>query len=1316
MTPHPRSRTKDTDAVSHDFPSPEPAGGPRLVPDPAARYEPFPQTDIQQAYYVGRGADYTLGNNGIHGWIEVVCTSLDHDRLERAWNKTIARHPMLRAVTLPDQTQRILPPREYRIERLDLRELPEQERVAQLDALRTEQSHFRYDPAVWPLFRILLADIADDTTVLLISFDGQNVDLWSLQQAFDDWVDAYEDPGLEWPDATVTYRDYAVALTALKETEEYARSLAYWRDRMTDLPPAPAIPLARPVESVTKPTYARCAAVIPADEWDGIRELARRHEVTVSTLLLTAYAEVLGTWSGDERFTVNVTLSNRLPLHPDIGTVVGNFSSMVLLDVDRSQGTFEERARTIQKRLWHDFDHRIASGVPAIRELARLRGTPDGLLFPFVYTNVVGTSAYRALARLGEIRDVVTMTPQVALDQQVMEQDGALHVSWDYVEELFPPGMVQDMFAAYRRLLGMLRSERQWRAATFPLVPREQLAERNAVNATARPVPDELPHTMFERQAAQRPGEAAVVWPSGSLSYRALDRAANRVARLLRAHGARPDHPVPVVLAKGHRQVVAVYAAFKAGAAYAPIDAGAPAARIGYLLDQLDSTVVLTEHAVDDTVSWPEGLVRLYLDDLVNPADEGTGQGEEAPLQPVQTGDDLAYVLHTSGSTGRPKGVMIETRGVVNRITDLAERFRIGPDARVFGVTALHHDMSVLDILVTLSVAGGTLVLPEADQAREPAAWARLIAEHGVTLWNSVDRRSLAGLRTVLMGGDFIPVTLPDRIRALAPAAEVHSVGGPTETTIMDISYQVKAVDPDWRTIPYGRPMAGRTYQVFDERLNPCPVWVPGELYLAGEGLARGYWKDEEETARAFVVHPRSGVRYYRSGDYGRYLPGGDLEILGRRDQQVKIRGQRIELEEVRGALAEQPEVSSAVVTTSADGEHHGASRLHAYVVLENTAQLDAVEPFGPADEVILDPFERLAFKLRHPGIRQDLADRPGLALPAPEETADAPERRSVRHYLPEPVTADQLGRLLAALRARTTGDSPFPRYRYPSGGSLYPVQAYVYLAPSRTEGIDPGVYYYQPDTHRLVLLDPSAEIPAAVHAATNRSAFEASAFSLYLVARRSAIDPLYGAMAEELCYIEAGAISQLLMTTAAAEGLGLCPIGGLDFATICGHFGLRDSDQLVHSLIGGIPDPAGGAAPDDGGQDVTERLRAALALRLPSHLVPDTITVLERMPLTANGKIDRAALPVPTAEPAAADSGPLTRIEELIATTWQEILGRAPGREENFFQAGGDSLSATRLAVRLGQLLGKEVPIRTFFENPTVAGLGRAIDDTRSE
>ncbi|MFG1645415.1 amino acid adenylation domain-containing protein [Amycolatopsis sp. NPDC049252] len=1305
-----------------------PEGG--LVPDPANAHEPFPLTDLQQAYYVGRSGAFALGNNGIHGWLEVVCHDLDHDRLERAWNQVLRWHPMLRAVTENGQTQRVLPVTEYRMERLDLRALDAAGREARLAALREEQSHFRYDPAQWPLFRILLCDVpAEDgraTTVVLASFDGQNLDLWSLQKIFDDWVEGYEDPDAERPAVPVTYRDYALAVTALKETEEYRRSLAYWRERMADLPDAPSIPLVRAFESVDKPHYARHAAVVPEPEWSAIKANARRHGVTTSTVLLAAYCEVLHAWSGDERFTVNVTMSNRLPLHPRIEEVAGNFSSVVLLDVDHGAGAdFAERATTIQKRLWHDFDHRIASGVPAIRELARLRGTPDGLLFPFVYTNIVGTSTYRALERLGRLENLVSMTPQVALDQQVMESGGALQLSWDHVEQLFPEGMVTDMFGAYRHLLRLLKDERQWRAGSFPLVPRAQLTQRGAVNATARPVPDVLPHQLFERRAAEHGDRAAVVWTGGGLSYAELDRAANRVGHALRRHGAKPDLAVPVLLRKGFRQVVAVYGTLKSGAAYAPVDAEAPDERIAFLLDRLDSPVVLTEHLPGRAITWPAGVTPIFLDDLLA---AGAAAGEEEPLPAVQTADDLAYVLHTSGSTGRPKGVMIETAGVVNRITDLAERFELTEDDRCLGVTALHHDMSVFDILAVLAAAGGCLVLPSADETREPAAWARLIADHRVTVWNSVpaflemlvlahEQRpvhpdALASLRLVLLGGDFIPLDLPDRLRALAPGARVHSVGGPTETTIMDISYEVGEIDPAWRSIPYGRPMANRTYQVFNERMEPCPVWVPGELCLAGEGLARGYWRDDELTAAAFVTHPRSGVRYYRSGDFGRYLPDGTVEILGRRDQQVKIRGQRIELEEISGCLAEHPDVRQALVTTSVEEGRVGAGRLHAYVVPAGSGpSLAAAQAFDPTDEVELNPFERLEFKLRRPGVRKDVADRPAVEFPP--AAADGPERRSVRRYLSAPVPAAQLGDLLACLSSRTDPDQPFPHYRYPSGGNLYPVQAYVYVAPGRVEGVAPGLHYYRPDTHSLVSLDEDVVLPESIHAEMNRAVFAASAFSVFLVARMSAVAPLYGSLAADLVLLEAGYVGQLLMTRAAATGLGLCPIGGVDFERVRPGCRLLDDDRLVHSLVGGVPDPVAPPPPADPAAQ-PGLLRDYLATRLPGYLVPDTITVLDSFPLSPNGKIDRRALPDPAgAEPdEVTDSGERSPVEEVVAAAWAEVLGREPGRHDNFFRRGGDSLSATRLAVRLGELLGRDVPVRALFEHPTVAGLGAILSE----
>jgi amino acid adenylation domain-containing protein/non-ribosomal peptide synthase protein (TIGR01720 family) len=1289
----------------------------RIVPDPARWYEPFALTDIQQAYYVGRGDDHVLGGNGIHGWVEVACDELDYERLNTAWNRTIARHHMLRAVVRADGTQEILREAEYRIEQLDLRDLRAEDRDERLEALRAEQSHFRYDAAGWPLFRIVVCRIEERRALLLASFDGLHIDLWSLQKAFDDWVALYEDRDAELPVLELSFRDYAMALETLKGTDEYRRSLEYWRGRVADLPPAPAIPLARPMGSLAKPRYTRCSTVLDGERWGALAANARRSRVTPSTALLAAYAEVLGTWSAQPRGTINVTLSNRLPLHPQVEQLVGNFSSFVLIDVDHAAGgPFDEHARVMQARLWEAVEHRLASGMPALRELARVRGTPAGMLFSYVYTYIVGTSAYRVLGRLGTIERIVTMTPQVALDQQVLEDGGKLLLSWDFVADLFPEGLIDDMFGAYERLLGGLCEPGSWERPAPVLVPPRQLAQRARANATARALEPALPHALFERRAREQPDRPAVVARDGTLTYAELDGRANRIARLLRDRRVRPDDAVPIVLEKGCAQAVAVYAVLKAGAAYAPIDPAVPPARLRYMLDDLGSAVVLTDCRLEDEIGWPDVITPLAVDGRHADVDGG-------PLDPVQGERDLAYVLYTSGSTGRPKGVMIESRSVANRIVDLSERFALKSADRLLGLTPLHHDMSVLDVLCLVGVAGGTLVLPAEKELREPAAWAELLSRERVTVWNSVpafmqmlvlfleqtrDAPRPDALRLGLLGGDFIPCDLPPRIERLRPGIDLFSVGGPTETTIMDIAHHIDAVDPSRRSIPYGRPMANASYDVLDERLRPRPVWVPGELHISGVGLARGYWRDNEETGAAFLEHPGSGERCYRSGDLGRYLPDGSIEILGRKDHQIKILGQRVELEEIGVALAEHSSVSAAVIAASGDGD---VRRLDAYVVLGGR-RAPAVEAFGADGEVIRDPLERLAFKLRHAagaaqgwtGPSISLAGGPAGAAPA------AGQRRSWRRYVAEPVAFDAFGELLSCLRALDEHDSPVPKRRYPSGGGVYPIEAYVWARPERVESLTGGTYRYDAGRHRLCVVDPDATIARDAHAAINHALFEASAFSLFLVARMDAIEPLYGQRSWELCLLEAGYIGQLLMQTAASAGLGLCPIGAVGDPAVRAALELRPDDRVAHSLVGGVPDRS---ELEPAGTGISDELEAFLRGRLPGFMVPHTFTFLDALPLTSTGKVDRSRLPAAgedrTARRAARSLGPSA---ELVASVWAEILGARPAAGDNFFRSGGDSLSATRLALRLAEVFRRELPVRAVFEHPTVAGLSAFLED----
>ncbi|WP_180686107.1 non-ribosomal peptide synthetase/type I polyketide synthase [Streptomyces gossypiisoli] len=930
---------------------------PVLVPDTRARHEPFPLTDLQQAYLVGRSSAFELGNVSTYFFIEVDVEDVDLSRLTESLRLMIARHDMLRAVMTEDGHQRVLadvPP--YQIRTADLRAYDAEERDRLLRGIHEEARDQVFDTTRWPLFDVRATLLDERRTRLHIGLDALIIDAWSTSLLFREWAAAYRGAAASLPELPLTYRDYVVAARSIEGTPLHTASLEYWRGRIESLPPAPELPLAKNPASLDRPVFTHRSHRIAPEDWARFKQRAAALGVTPSAALCTAYAEVLAAWSKSSRFTLNLLFFNRLPLHPDVGNVVGNFSATTLLEIDSSaRDGFAVRADRIQKQLWNDLEHSHVSGVEVLRELHRARGGAGRAAMPVVFASTVNfaakedsaaaTGLAQHLTSLGSAgREVSTSirTPQVWLDHQVVEDAGALMVNWDVVEEIFPEGMIDAMFAAYVDVLrGLCHDPQAWQRPAPVLVPDADLAVRRAVNATAAPLPAGLLHEPFTERAAAHPDRTAVIAAERTLTYGELDARTNRLGRWLRDHGAQPGTLVGIVMEKGWEQVAATVGVLKSGAAYVPIDAAVPAERLRLLLEKAGITLVLTQHRVEERIAWPAGAVRLSVD----------GPGAEAldatPLTPSPARpDDLAYVIFTSGSTGTPKGVMIEHTGALNTCLDINERFGITEDDRVLALSALNFDLSVYDVFGVLA-AGGAIVLPEPGAHREPARWARLVTEHGVTLWNSVPTlmemftehalgEGLGGtlpLRTVMMSGDWIPVTLPDRIRALVPDAAVWSLGGATEASIWSILHPITEVDPDWASIPYGRPMRSQQFHVLNDAMQPCPVWVPGQLHIGGAGLARGYLGDETKTRAAFLRHPATGERLYRTGDLGRYLPDGTIEFLGREDFQVKVQGYRIELGEIEAALAQCAGVRVAVV--SAVGERQGAKQLVAYAVLD---------------------------------------------------------------------------------------------------------------------------------------------------------------------------------------------------------------------------------------------------------------------------------------------------------------------------------------------------------------------------------------------
>lgn len=937
-----------------------------ICPNPQQAHDPFPLNDMQAAYLVGRDEVFEIGNIACHAYIELRKTDLDLNRLSGAWQATIRRHAMLRAVMLPGNVQKILeevPP--YNIHVLDLREFSADVQESRLEQIRSEMSHHIFAPDVWPLFELRVSLLPGGIGILHMGFDQLIADGYSLQLLFRDFHTCYEGQGDLLPDLELSFRDYVLSEQSLEQSAQYQRSKTYWENRIPSLPDAPQLPLAKNPAGITSPEFSHRRFCLSKPHWAKIRQKAAEHGLSPTSVVLNAYADILAAWSAEQHFTLNMTIFNRLPLHPQIMEVIGEFTAINLLEVDgRGRSSFTERAKNAQARLWNDLDHRYFSGVKTIRELGKLRQAGASAQMPVVFTSTIGITPSDSgnnfgLNSFGEVLYYITQTPQVWLDNQVFEQDGMLVCNWDAIEELFPQGMLDDMFAAFEALLLRLaENDAAWLDTERRLLPEPQARERATFNDTSSPLPDLLLHQLFEQSAERFASKPALITSGHVITYAELRHKAQRLAHELRAKGVEKNTLVAVMLEKGWEQVAAVLGTAYAGAAYMPVDPALPEARRQELL--LEGGVCLAICAAKEAqdFAWPEGVNPLVPGVFDASGDIGAPDADaSSPLVPPsfsQSSDTLAYVIFTSGSTGTPKGVTIDHRGAVNTILDINERFGITESDSILGLSSLSFDLSVYDIFGILG-AGGTLVIPDADKTREPGHWLRMMQRHAVTCWNTVPallqmlveeckstKGDLSALRLAMLSGDWIPLELPEDLRTVAPQTRMVSLGGATEASIWSVAYPVDQVMAEWKSIPYGYPLKNQKLHVLDSAMEPCPDFVPGDLYIGGIGLALGYWKDEEKTNESFIRHPVSGERLYRTGDMARHLAGGALEFLGRKDYQVKIGGFRIELGEIEATLKMLEGVKEAILTVDQDGPQ-GSRCLHAHVVPAEDAGNDVV-------------------------------------------------------------------------------------------------------------------------------------------------------------------------------------------------------------------------------------------------------------------------------------------------------------------------------------------------------------------------------------
>ncbi|WP_407230626.1 colibactin hybrid non-ribosomal peptide synthetase/type I polyketide synthase ClbK [Escherichia coli] len=1315
---------------------------PDTVFAPDQQHLPFPLTDVQQAYWVGRRKSLGLGNISTHIYVEYELQGLDETAFNRALNAVIARHSMLRAIVNDDGMQQILPNvPEYHVAFYTTQcEDAFQQRCREL---RDTLSHQMIDCSRWPLFQMEVVVDPQQKARLHVSIDLLIADAWSLELFIRELAYHYRHPQAALPTLTYSFRDYVLTLKSYEKTPQFERARDYWRARIETLPPGPRLPLRTDPTKLENPTFVRRSYCLSRAIWQRLKTQAGQMSITPTTLLLTGFAQVLARFSSSPHFSLNLTLFNRLPLHADINHLIGDFTALTLLEIDMSQGeTLQARANVIHSQLWRDLDNRLFGGIQVSRLLVQTHRDPAKSVIPIVFTSLL--NQYEASwetddTLFNQPQDdlySISQTPQVWLDHQVMERNGELHFNWDVVEQLFEPALMDQMFQCYCQLLHALAQRPQLWHETQDVLALPTVS----APVTQAPAPTALLHHGLLRQAALTPQETALISPIRELTYRQLSTAADHVARALLALGVQHGDRVAVVMEKGWQQIAAVHGILRLGAVYLPVDPVLPPQRRQLLLTVGEVRVQVTQ----------PGLTQLEPSLPVLIIDDGMLDTPAAPL-PEVAGDvtDLAYIIFTSGSTGTPKGVMIDHRAAMNTLEDINERFGLNAQDRVFGLSSLSFDLSVYDAFAPFMV-GAALVLPEAGREKDPRHWQTVMAYGHVSVWNAVpalmqmlceyhsgDRMSYPTLRLALLSGDWIPLTLPEQMRErLNETMDIISLGGATECAIWSVYYPIGEVESTWTSIPYGRGLRNQPVYVLNAQLEECPVGVEGEICIGGMGLAQGYLNDAEKTAASFVWREASGERIYRTGDRGRYFADGQVAFLGRNDTQVKVNGYRIELGEIERCIARHPDVEQSVVVAVGNSQHR---RLVAFAKLHDRHQAQALqakeaEAAALAQGIIVNPAQRLAFKLKEPHIRA--LDGLGIALTAPADSTRYIKRRSYRHFSAQKTTLAQLGQLLSGLGQMRLPGLPFAKYAYASAGGLYPVQTYVYLHPDKIEEGVSGIYYFDPRQSCLMPVAPEVELNSGFHAGPNQSIADRAAFTLFMVADMAVISPFYGQEAAwHFSVMEAGTLCHLLEEDAPRYGLGLCQLGMADFSAVASHFQLSPHHRYVHCTVGGAigqeaasaaallrdfstyEKPKETAAPLDM-QSYKDAMLRGLRQQLPDYMVPSDLMLATDFPLTANGKLDRHKLQLQGEQIAHQRDGvgPIqvdSALQQRLVALWQEVLGVSHvSAEDDFFSLGGSSIELVRIQQALEAIIGQEIPIVDLFRLPTIADVARYLDE----
>ncbi len=874
---------------------------------------------------------------------------------------------------------------------------PDRERTAAMLVRHDGQRPF--DLTSGPLLRAAVLRLTPQESIVSCNLHHIVTDGWSVGVMVNELGHLYgcfaNGDCSSLPELMLQYADVAVWQRQRLEGRGLEAEAGYWREALRGVPPLLELPTDRARPAIQTFHGQTWRFDLSAALSSGVDELAQREGVTPFMVLLAAFQVLLGRLSGQEDICVGSPIAGRA--RQELEPLIGLFVNTLVLRGDlRGNPDFAELLARTRERTLGAYAHQELPFERLVELVQPERSLSYSPLFQvmLVLQNAPGASLELPGVKLSPV-DVETGVAKCDLTLTFWQEERVMRGSVEFNTDLFAGSTIRRLVGQFRSLLQTAVESPATRIGDLPLHDSNGPAAFSVEwNDTAGPYDRQVcVHTLFERQVALNPDRIAVVCGDEHLSYGELERRAESLAAQLRGWGVGPETLVAVIVRRGPQVPEMLLAVLKAGAAYVPVDPQWPTERVRGLLDGMGAPVVLTEAALRGSVEAAvAGLAVVPKVVCVDQPWSPTGRGAVSAATP----DGLAYVIFTSGSTGVPKGVMVRHRAAVNLVEWVNRTESVGSNDRLLFVTSLCFDLSVYDLFGTLA-AGGCVRVATSRELKEPATLLRIIREEQITFWDSapafmqqvVEARpeGVAGesLRLVYLSGDWIPVGMPDTLRAMFPAVRVISLGGATEATVWSNWYPIGAVARSWRSIPYGRPISNARYHVLDREGGELPPLAPGELFIAGDCLADNYLGGWALNARKFApdaIGGAPGQRLYDTGDQARYFPDGNLEFLGRVDSQVKVRGYRIELGDIEAALRDHPSVGEVVVvvredvpgqrrlvaylvaaragTTAAELKAHAAARLPEYMVPPAFVFLPAlpVTPNGKLDRKALPPTE----------------------------------------------------------------------------------------------------------------------------------------------------------------------------------------------------------------------------------------------------------------------------------------------------------------------------------------------------------------------